>query len=369
VRCGPRPETAALFVLVLLGAAAGAAGAEEKVLLQGLADGEAWKTDAGGGAFALRDGQTSSMGRLRLWMAVQIAPHLQGFALGEGEGGSAAAEDERGADVEQFYLRYTASSPRRLVVQAGKLTLPYGSFSHRYFSSQNPLVGSPLNYEVTYPYGAQVNGALGRVDYMLAAVDKPLTRLEDQPEPEPSLRPALALGVTPLVGFRLGTYFSEGTYLSRDATALLPAGKSWNDFDEQVLGFEVQFARGHFELNAEHTRTRLEVPGAARAAGWTAYLEPRYAWSPRWFTALRLERGHLLEVDPVAGSAWTAGTERIYDLEAGAGFRIGPQFIVKASYRTDLADGDPAPAVGAGHALAIQISYGFDADAWRRPAR
>jgi len=140
-------------------------------------------------------------------------------------------------------------------------------------------------------------------------------------------------------------------------------------YREEVVGLDVQFSRGHFELNGEHTRSRLEVPGSGSDRGWVAYIEPRYAWSPRWFTALRLERGRRLSVEPQAGTAGLAETERLYDLEAGIGFRIGPGLLVKASYRTDLAPNDPASAAEGGHAFAMQLSYNFDVNSWFHPPR
>src|SRR6266446_814257 len=213
-----------LLALALL--AARPAYGEDRVLIQGLADAEVWRTDAESELFGRNDGRTAGLGRLRLWAAAQLGDHLQGVALGEATGGRAYEDGKTETELEQAYLRYTAPPSLRLVVEAGKLTLPFGNFARRYFSRANPLIGEPLNYEVSYPLGVQVNGAVARFDYMVAALDGPLTRQEYLSKPDSSIRPAMAIGITPLTGLRLGGYFTGGAYLSRDTTSLLPPGSS-----------------------------------------------------------------------------------------------------------------------------------------------
>jgi hypothetical protein len=361
---------AALWVVLALALPAPrAAYPQDHVLLQGLADAETWSTDGRSELFSRNDGKTAGLGRLRLWAAAQLTERLQGVALGEAAGGSAYEEGRTESVLEQAYLRYTAPVPLRLVIEAGQVTLPFGNFARRYFSQANPLIGEPLGYEVSYPLGVQVNGAVARFDYMVAALDGPLTRQEYLSKPASSVRPAVALGVTPITGLRLGTYLTRGPYLGRDTDTFLPSGSSLRDFDEEILGLDLQFSRGHFELNGEYTRSRLQIPGSPSATGRIAYLEPKYTWSPRWFTALRLERGRHLEVEPVAGAPWLAEIGSLYDLEAGVGFRIRPGLLLKASYRTDLAPDHADSVAEGGDALAMQLSYSFDVTSWLRPPR
>ena len=362
-----RRLTAGWIVLVLPLLVWGPAPAEERVLVQGLTDAEIWYTDPQSEYLSRNEGETASAARLRLWAVGEFMHNLQGFVLGEVEGGSGTETGETDTRLEQAYLRYSFEAPRRLVLQAGKLYLPYGNFSRRYFSSQNPLIGAPLNYEISYPLGIQISGALKRFDFMVAALDGPLTHQEYDSPTESAVRPALSAGVTPLTGFRIGAYFTKGPYLSRISEDWLLPGSDLGDFDEKVSGLDVQFSRAHFELNGELTQTRLEVPYVEDARGRTWYVEPKYTFSPRWYAALRWERGDLPVANWIWAAIWTAEQERINDLEAGIGFRVAPGFLVKTSYRTELGKRSTGPDPE-GHALALQLSYSFDVNSWfQRP--
>jgi len=341
--------------------------AEERVLVQGLTDAEIWYTDPSSTSLSRNEGETASAGRLRLWAIGEFMPNFQGFVLGALEGGRGTETGETDTQLEQAYLRYSFEAPKRLVLQAGKLSLPYGNFSRRYFSSQNPLIGTPLNYEISYPLGIQISGAVKRFDFMVAALDGPLTHQEYDSPTQSAVRPALSAGVTPLIGFRIGGYFTKGPYLSRISEAWLLPGKELGDFHEKLWGLDVQFSRAHFELNGELTQTRLEVPAAGDAWGRSWYVEPKYTFSPRWYAALRWERGDLPHANWIWTTMWSAEQIRVNGLEAGIGFRIIPRFLVKTSYRTEIGKRSFGPDPE-GHALALQFSYSFDVNSWfQRP--
>jgi len=355
----------ALSLAVLLGLADHHALAEERVVVQGLADAEEWNTTSQSAYLSVNEGDRASLGRLRLWAVGEFAPGLQGFALGALEGGSATDNGGTDTKLEQAYLRYSFSAPTRLVIQAGRLSLPYGNFSRRYFSNQNPLIGAPENYFISYPLGLQISGAVKRFDFMVAALDGPLSHQEYDSPTESILRPALAAGVTVMTGFRLGVYATQGPYLSRISEGWLLPGVELKDLDERVAGLDVQFSRAHFELNGELTRSRLEVPNAGDATGQVWYVEPKVTFSPRWYGALRWERGEAPFPHWIWATRWAPGQMRINDVEAGAGFRITPDFLVKASYRAEMGKDSAAPE---GRAVAVQFSYRFDVNAWiQRP--
>ena len=96
-------------------------------------------------------------------------------------------------------------------------------------------------------------------------------------------------------------------------------------------------------------------------------MEPKYTFTPRWYAALRWERGDLAEAHWVWATTWAPEQIRINDLEAGLGCRILPGFLVKASYRTEMGKRSTGPDPE-GHALALQLSYSFDVNSWfQRP--
>src|SRR5262245_3737620 len=355
----------AFFLLPCLGTPQ--ARAEEPVIIQGLADAEGWNTGSDPTYLTRNEGDSASVGRLRLWGFGDFTPRFQGFGLVAVETGKATADQETDYRVEQAYLRAIFGESRHTILQAGKLILPYGNFSRRYLSTSNPLIGTPLNYDVSYPFGVQLNGSAGRFDYMVAVLDSPMWKQRYDSKPESYPRPALAAGVTPLVGFRLGGYATRGPYLSQ-----LSKSEDWlfpedqlSDFEERAYGLDVQYSVAHFELNGDMTQASMEVPYAGMARGRMYYVEPKYTISPRWYVAARYERGNRPDAVWLFSTNWEAQRQRVHDVEAGFGFRIDPHFVVKASYRAVL---DSTPGAPEGNAAAVQLSYTFDINSWfRRP--
>src|SRR5260221_3432429 len=341
--CAPPPERRFVRRLASLLLAAGflvlagpPARAAERALLQGLFDAELWKTDDGSALLSRNQGDLAAQRRLRVWAAGDFGAGFEGFALEEIEAGKAEEDHGPTDELEQAYLRYSFRAPRRLVLEAGRLPAAIGNFSRRYFSSVNPLIGDPDAYQVSYPTGFQITGSGGRFDYRVAAVDLPLTNQNYVPAAGRALRPALAFGVTPTIGLRLGAYYTRGPYLN-DKVSLAPSA-GWEEFAHAIAGFDLQFSRGYFELNGDFNRSSYEVPGQARmsrGAAW--FVEPKYTFSPRFFAALRMEANDYAYIAPAGGGVLFAPAVRFSCVEAGGGDRVaagdGPQTRLPAGAR------------------------------------
>ncbi len=348
-----------------LGGSAEAQG-DERFLLQGLTDVEGFKTDDGSRLLSRRDGHAALGLRLRLWTAVRLGAGFSLVASGESEGGTASEEGAYQA-LEQGFLRWTGGRRAPVIVDAGKVSLPIGNFSQRYLSSVNPLIGTPDAYDVTYPVGVVVTARVARVDLRGAIVDKPLGNEKYVPAADSAMRPALEAGVTPIIGLRAAVYATRGPYLGDGVSPFLPPGTSWHDYLQEVEGAELALSRGYFELNADSAWSRYDVPSKAeRSRGIAWYVEPKYTWTPRFFTALRLERNAYPYIAPVAPSAWIAADAAFYDLEIGGGWRVTPGLLVKASYRRDRWDVPESrkPSFPDGYAVAAQLSWVFDVRRW-----
>jgi len=365
---------ARLSAVVLAGAAAIApAPAQERWLFQGLLDAEYWNTVGGSRLLSRDDGDRAGAGRLRLWAAGDLAPGLQGYALGTVSGGDACTEDpcETDTALEQAWLRWTAPGRARLMIEAGRILTPIGDFPRRYLSIDNPLVGIPSDYTVDYPDGMAIAGWAGRADFKVAVVDQPLYADWYAPEPGKAFRPMLGAGVTPVVGLRFGAFATQGPYLGPEVDAALATGAAWQDYEQSVYGAEVQFSRGHFELHGQFARSAYDVPGfAARAYGKTCWIEPRYTFTPRLFAAARVGQNDYPYIAPIYGTTWIASSSRVADIEVGIGYRVLPDLLVKASYRRDrwwVPEGLES-MLPAGHAFALAASWRFDiGDALTRP--
>jgi hypothetical protein len=177
----------------------------------------------------------------------------------------------------------------------------------------------------------------------------------------------VSVGVTPTTGLHLRGSFIDGPYLSRHETPALPAGADWKDYKQRAWGSEIQFSRGYFELNTELASTRYDVPEHdALSRGRVWYIEPKYTWTPRLFTAVRIECARLPYIEVEDEDEWESKTLHLADVEAGVGYRLAPQLVLKVSYRADRwrVDDEERPSHPDGHALALQLSYGFDVRSW-----
>ncbi len=340
---------------------------KERFRLEGLLDTEFWDTDGESRFLGVNEDEPATLGRLRLWAAGEFTSGLQGFALAQVEGGEGTDEGETETEIEQAFVRYSFQR-HRLMIEGGKLATPIGNFSRRYFSSQNPLIGAPAGYSVGYPAGLVLSGAAGSFDYKIALIDKPVVNERWTPEADSDLRPALATGMTPIVGTRIGVFATSGTYLGEEVEDFLMPGESWKDYDQLLYGLDFQFSRGYFELNAELSRSIYEVPLMSDLRGIAYFVEPKYTFTPRLFAAMRYERNDYAYIQPVSSYYWLGTTADFSAVELGIGYRAIPGMIVKTAYRRDWWHEEDRSFFPDGHSFAVQLSYQFDVNSWfRRP--
>jgi hypothetical protein len=360
----PRP-TELLACCYLL--AASPLGAQDWLVLEGIGDGEFWATDSGSILLTRDNGHPALLGRLQLLAGAQLRPTLHLLALGRLEGGRGTDDGDTEARLDQFVLRYLPS--RLFIVQAGKFVSPVGTFGPRRFSTTNPLIGVPDGYPVGYPWGVLVSGASDHLDYRIGAVILPVSHERYLPEPSAALRPALGAGFTPTTGVRIGASYTVGPYLGTGVTPALPPGADWKDFDQEIVALDARFSRGYFEFFGELALSEYEVPGHPAQHGINYYGEIKYTWTPRLFTALRLERNKYGFVLPRVGAPWIARTVNFYNGEVGVGYRLTATTIAKASVRADRWPSDLQSFLPNGYAVAVQLSQSFDVMSWLSPRR
>jgi hypothetical protein len=370
VRCAARVSRVAACAFAAAVACGGASAQwTDHLAFKGLQDVEFYETDNNSRLLSKNEGDAAGAGRLRLWAAADFTHGFQTMFVGRAEGGSDA---ETQADLEQAFVRFTAPSAH-LMVDAGRIVYPVGNFSKRYLSTVNPLVGSPDSYDVSYPEGLVVTGKVAFFDYRAGMLDRPIANAKYMPESSRYWRPVAGVGFTPMIGLRIGAYYSQGPYMGEGIQSMLQPGESWKDYEEEIAGIELEFSRGYFELNGDIAFSSYDVPtrtSPSRGQAW--YIEPKYTWTPRFFTALRLEKNDYPYIFPIDPYFWLGDSVTFHDIEVGAGWRFTPDLIVKASYRMDHWDVH-TPADKAffpnGYSVALQLSYAFDIRSWFDTAR
>jgi hypothetical protein len=332
-----------------------------------------WKTDDGSVLLSRNEGEAAMLGRLRMFGGIEFGPIVQIVGIGTLVGGKARQEedeDDVAVELEQLALRVSPGATSPVLFEAGRLPSPVGAFTARRFSNINPLIGEPDAYgALAYPWGAQVSATVSRFDLRAAMLDKPVVNPRYTPLPGAYMRPHVAAGWSPATGLRIGASYTAGPYLGPDEEALIPAGHSWKDYDQRVIGGEIQFSRGYFEWNGEVALSHYEVANGADPIDGVAYYgEFKYTWTPRFFTALRLEQNDYPFIMPISPDFWVARKANFYDGEIGVGYRLGAGTLVKLGYRRDVwtVDEDIRPFLPDGYSFSTQISQTFDLDGLMR---
>ena len=337
-----------------------AAGAQGRVLVKGIVDLEGWTTDSGSRLLTRNGGRPSMVGRVTAWGAAEVFPRVQLFALAEVESETGSGEPTE-VGIEQLGIRYIRSPA--LVIEAGKTTTLVGAFANRRFSTTNPLIGRPDSYDVSYPLGAIASGTWSIFDYRVGLVSLPVVNRKYVPEAGSAARPAMGIGVTPTIGFRIGASYTAGPYLNANLGAAIPANADWKSYHQRILGIDARFGRGHFESRGELARSWYDVPNRADPIPGTAgYLELKQTWRPRLFTAVRVEGNDYPFIRPRPTGDWTATAVTFFNAELAVGYRIDPLTLIKVGYRRDHWAVEPALKgfFPNGYALALQISRRLD---------
>jgi hypothetical protein len=348
------------LVLAVVSGTAAPAHAQGGFLAQGVADAELWKTDSMSALLARNGGRVGTLGRVGLWAAAEPLRDLVLFGQVYVEGGPARHKAGTALYVNQAGARWSPSDA--FVLEAGQVTHVVGTFSSRYLSFRNPLVGAPDGYSLVYPLGVKVSGSRSVFDWRAGLLSKPLTNEDYTVAPSQAPRPAVGLGITPFTGFRLGGSATVGPYLNHDLAPGLLAGRDWRSYRQRIVAADLQLSRGYFEGFAELAHGSYDVPGAEALAGFAWYVETKYTFTPRLFGAMRVERNDYPYIMPFNDAVWTANKSDFTDVEVGAGLRITSSTLAKLSVRADhwVPNPNPFAPQSSGRALAFQLSQTFD---------
>lgn len=345
------------------------ARAQGGILFQGVLDAEMWKTDSMSLLLARNDGRPGAMARLGLWAAAEPWRDVVMFGQLSVETGPGRHEEGTELYVTQYGTRWSPSDA--FVLEAGKMSHVVGAFSSRYLSFRNPLVGLPDGYALVYPFGVKVSGSASMFDWRAAILSKPLTHEDYTVEPSHAARPAVGVGITPFTGFHLGASATVGPYLNDELAPTLLAGRSWQSYKQRLVAADLQLSRGYFEAFAELAHGSYDVPGGPAVAGLTWYVETKYTFTPRFYTAVRVERNDYPYIMPFNDFVWIADKSDFTDVEVGGGFRLTSSTLLKLSVRADhwVPNPNPFAPQTSGRAFAAQISRTFDVVEMLSPRR
>jgi hypothetical protein len=300
------------------------------------------------------------------------------------------SDNLRAPRVYALFLRVHPWTEREFDVQVGIVPPVFGSFPRRRYGGENPLPGLPLAYQyvttmredaipasaeellskrgrgwrvgysVGSPYPAPgvplvnaevwdtgIQARIGRRPLSLAVsltqgtLSHPLVQDDNDGK-----QLAARLAWTPGPELTLGVSGARGAFLAREVTTLLPPGAG-TEFDQEALGVDVEYARGHWILRGEAVWSRWSLPPLDETRIETpqdvlgTYVEARYKLRPGLFLAGRLGQ---LAFRNLPGREWTRTWDaNVTRVEIGAGYAIRRQVLLKGAWQLNWRSGERFP--------------------------
>lgn len=204
-------------------------------------------------------------------------------------------------------------------------------------STGEPGGGVPILYDACWNVQWELMGEVGDLEYSIAltpgSVSNPIkARFVDGSQ----WLGRVGYGLIP--GLRIGFSGAHGPYLTHpepDGAGNLPYTQDPGDYDETLLGGDLEYGQGPLLVYAELFAARFETPLVAeRLAATGGYLEVRFDFLPGWYAAARaggLFFGDIV-TDPQSGSTapWDDDTRRT---ELALGRRMSREVLVKLDWQ------------------------------------
>jgi hypothetical protein len=213
-------------------------------------------------------------------------------------------------------------------IRAGQLASAVGSFDLRYDDAVNPLIDIPVLYGYWTKMttmgvaGVQTDLTLGKWDVRAQFVNSSTMDPRSIFDRDQYGNWAGGAGYTIVQGLRVGISGARGPYLNRQWPNFFPGEANPNRLPGSNVGTELQFARGHWNIEAEWAWMLMPyhvIPFIRREG---AYIEAKRVLTPRWYVAVR--DGYL---------STNGDYQQVYEMAAG--FRPGVHELVKLGYEVE----------------------------------
>lgn len=131
--------------------------------------------------------------------------------------------------------------------------------------------------------------------------------------------------------WNLGLNATTGPYFRPDYAHQLPPGTTLHDYRQDMLGLDLRFARGPWQIWSEAFVASFQVPNVPDdAVAWSYYVETRYQWRPgTWLSARWNQEWHNRITTANGRERWDNPLIR---LDLGLGHRFGRHLQGKFQY-------------------------------------
>ena len=211
--------------------------------------------------------------------------------------------DPRFVDLELAYATFWNLAGNSLNISVGKILTPFGGFTRRQLSPDNPLIGNPLFfyyqtnvspvvgylnqnntasaqstyggslstiYQGGYFVGASAFGSFADdlLEYNVAIMNAPLSSPTNAVnfDREPSIQSRIAL--RPAIWCTLGLSWSSGSFIDHsNINQFLDSSGGTERFKQNTIGTDVRLSYLYYEINAEYIHNQYNAPYIVYTAG------------------------------------------------------------------------------------------------------
>lgn len=211
----------------------------------------------------------------------------------------------------------------------------------------------PVLYDNCWNYGLFALGTLGRLEFSIGGTLGPPSATVQGTDINDNIAPHAKLGFAFTPGFKVWGSIAHGAYLDRAVTKYLPAGKSVNDYYQDLYGLSVDWKIWRFWFMGEYFYNHYDTPLRAEGlSNQSAYVQSVYSMAPGWDVCLRLDALRFEKVEDSAGNkmSWD---EDVYRVETGVGYHVSRDLVLKGVAQMTQFENDWALIP------AIQASFSF----------
>ena len=310
--------------------------------------------------------------RLSVFLDAKIGPNVYLFVQSRVDTGFDPSDLGGQWRADEYALRISPWEDGRFNLQVGKFSSVIGGWYGRHLSWDNPFINAPLPYEhptlvsdlelpltgqsfrrvpgfdkyeflpiiwgPAYTMGLSIAGSLGKFEYAAELKNVPVS---SRPEAWDNFEfdyPTydMRFGFRPSQAWNMGISAGAGPYLLPDSRPFSGAADR-DDFYHYLLGHDISYARGHFQIWAEAYVSRFEVPRLGNADTFAYYLEAKYQFTPQLFGALRWNQEFFVTDDDPAGQPVSRARDS-WRVDAALGYRFSAYTQLKLQYSLGRGD-------------------------------
>ena len=213
---------------------------------------------------------------------------------------------------------------------------------------------SPILYDNCWNYGLYSLGTLGRVEFAAGVTLGSASAAVQGSDSNENLAVHGKVGYALTPGLKLWLSATTGAYFDRGVSAYLPAGKTANDYFQDLIGLSADWKWWQVAVLGEYFWNHFDTP--VRADGLdnqSYYLQAVYSFRPGWDASVRYDAMRFDEVENSAGVSmtWDVNVDR---WETGINYHVSRELIVKGVGQFTRYEGQDWELIPA-----IQASFAF----------